>query len=83
MGNGGWGRGSFRLLLKDPRRTPPPLFQRPPGQRQKKVCVPKIGLKFPVHLINFVFCRRKSFLMWVGGWVGRGWPGPQTTPPMQ
>ena len=19
--------------------------------------------------------------MWVGGWVGRGWPGPQTPPP--
>ena len=25
--------------------------------------------------------RRKIFLMWVRGWVGRGWPGPQTAPP--
>ena len=37
---------------------------------------PKIGLKF--H--KFHFCPRKIFLMWLGGWVGRGWPGPQTTP---
>ena len=64
-----------RLLLKE----------KPPhgggGSEAKKVCVPKIGLKFPAPLIIFIFCRRKSFLMWVGGWVGRGWPGPQTSPP--
>ena len=27
---------------------------------------------------NFLFGPRKIFLMWVGGWVGWGWPGPQT-----
>ena len=42
----------------------------------KKVCVPKIGLKFPAPLINLFFCQRKIFLMWVGGLVGQGWPGP-------
>ena len=47
--------------------------------RPKKVCVPKTGLKFPAPLINFIFCLRKNFLMWAG-WVGQGWPGPQTTP---
>ena len=47
----------------------------------EKVCVPKISLKFPALLINFIFCPRQIFLMWVGGWVGRGWPGPQTTNP--
>ena len=34
---------------------------------QKIVCVPKIGLEFPAPLINFIFCLRKMFLMWVGG----------------
>ena len=44
----------------------------------KKVCVPQIGLKFPAPLLNFMFCRRNSFLMWVGGWGG--WPGPARAP---
>ena len=30
------------------------------------------------------FSRKENFVDvggWVGGWVGRGWPGPQTPPP--
>ena len=45
-------------------RSPPP----PPGvgwvvwvRGQKEVCVPKIGLKFPAPLIDFVFCLRTIF----------------------
>ena len=48
---------------------------------QKKVFVPKVGLKFPARLINFIFCLGKIFLMWVGWWVNWGWPGPKTPPP--
>ena len=55
----------------------------PPGgggvRGQKKVHVPKIGLKFPAPLINFIFLLRKIFLMWVGG--GMGWPGLARPPP--
>ena len=50
---------------------------------QKNVCVPKIGLKFPAPLINFIFCLRKILLMWVGGSVGRGWPSPPPPPDLQ
>ena len=55
--------------------TPPP---RPGGggiggsEEKKTVRVPKIGLKFPAPLINFIFCPRTILLMWVGGWVGQG-----------
>ena len=38
---------------------------------QKKVCVPKIDLQVRAPLINFIFLLRKTFLMWVGGWVGQ------------
>ena len=52
------------------------------GQRPKKVCVPKIGLKFPAALINFIFCRRKFFLMWAGGGGSAGaGQGPKQSPP--
>ena len=49
---------------------------------QKQVCVPKISLKLPAPLINFIFCLGKIFLVWVGGLVGRGCrppppPGPE------
>ena len=56
------------------RRTPPPQIQ---------VCVPPIGLKFPAPFINFVFCRRSTFLMWVGGSVGQpgAGQGPKHPPP--
>ena len=50
---------------------------------QKEVCVPKIGIEFPAPLINFIFCLRKFFLMWVDEWVGRGWLGPLVSPFMQ
>ena len=30
---------------------------------------------------SFAFPWRKIFLLWVGGWVSQGWPGPQMTPP--
>ena len=53
------------------RRTPPAPPRGWVGQRPKKFCVPEIGVKFPAPLINFIFCLRKNFLMWVGGWVGR------------
>ena len=50
---------------------PPPPPNPPPGgggsEAKKKVCVPKIGLKFPAPLINFTFRLRKGFLMWGGG----------------
>ena len=49
----------------------------------KKVCVPKISLKFPAPLINFIYCLRKIFSD-VVGWVGR--PGlaraPNPPPPL-
>ena len=31
-------------------------------------------------VMNFIFARRTSFLMWVGAWVGWGLPEPQMTP---
>ena len=41
------------------------------GQRPKKVCVPKFGLKFPGPLINFIFFPEEHFLCgWVGGLAG-------------
>ena len=46
------------------------------SEAKKKVCVPKIGLKFPAPFINFIFCRRKIFLMWLGGLAGAG-QGPK------
>ena len=46
------------------------------GQRPKKVCVPKIDLQVRAPLINFIFCLRKNFLMWVGGWVSQNPGGP-------
>ena len=49
---------------------------------QKTVCVPKIGLKFPAPLIIFIFCRRKSFLMWVGGGSAGADQGPKHPPPL-
>ena len=67
-----------RLLLQET----PPLPQMC-GSEAKKFCVPKIGLKLPAPRIHFIFCLRKNFSMWVGGSVGWGWPGPQTTPPPQ
>ena len=38
------------------------------SEAKKKSCVPKIGLKFPAPLINFIFCRRTIFsdVVWVG-----------------
>ena len=49
---------------------------------QKKVCVPKIDLQVRAPLINFIFFRRKNFLMWVGGWVGQPKSrGANLTPP--
>ena len=60
----------LRAVRPLPKEEPPaPHFQRP----QKKVCVPKIGLKFPALLISR-FAGGKLFLMW-------GWPGPPTSPP--
>ena len=48
---------------------------------QKKVCVPKISLKFPAPLINYIFCLKK--FSDVSGWGG--WPGlaraPNSPPP--
>ena len=49
------------------------------GRGQKKVCLHKIGLKFPAPLINFIFCGRTIFLVWGG--IGRGLPRPRTPPP--
>ena len=46
---------------------------------QNEVFVPKIGLKFPAPLINFIFCRREIFLM-SGGGGGVGRPGPAKAP---
>ena len=63
-------------------RTPPPPFGGG-GQRPKKVCVPKIGLKFPAPLINSIFCRRtvcSDAGGWVGGSAGAG-QGPKQAPP--
>ena len=45
---------------------------------KKKVCVPKINVKFPAPLINFLFPLRKLVLMWADGW---GWQGPTRPPP--
>ena len=30
-----------------------------------------MGLQLLALLIHFIFCLRKMFPMWVGGWVGR------------
>ena len=49
------------------------------AEAQKTVCVPKIGLKFPAPLINFIVCRRNTFLMWGGGRPGAG-QGPKQHP---
>ena len=48
---------------------------------QKKSCVPKISLKFLPPLVNVIFLLEEFFFDVGGGWVGRGWPGPQTPPP--
>ena len=40
-----------RLLLKEK----PPLGRGEGVKGQKKVCAPKISLKFPARLINFIF----------------------------
>ena len=52
------------------------------GQGPKKsVCtyyqppISSLNEQFP-----FIFCPRKTFLMWVGWWVSRGWPGPHQPP---
>ena len=59
---------------------PPPLrLLGGGGQRPKKITVLKIGLKFPAPLINFIFCRRKIFLM-LGGRAGLA-RAPNTPPP--
>ena len=53
------------------------------GLAKKKVC--KIGLNFPAPLINFIFLPKENSSDVggsVGRWVGRGWPGPQTTNPL-
>ena len=62
---------------------PPPSPPKGEGgvRDQNKVCVPQIGLQFPAPLTNFIASPRKIALMCVGGSVGRGCPGPQTTPP--
>ena len=44
---------------------------------QHKVDVHEITLKLPAPSINFIFCPREIFLMWVGGWVGQPPPPPQ------
>ena len=62
-------------------RTPQPPGKGVGGglRGQQKVCVSKIVLKIPAPLIIFIFRWRNIFLMWKGGWVSPGWPGPQTT----
>ena len=50
------------------------------GQTPKKICITETSLLFSLCSGNLTFPLRKIFLMWVGGWVGRGWPGPQMTP---
>ena len=73
----GGGGARSRLLLKE--KTPRGGGGGVRGQKKLCVlCVPKIGLKFPVPLRNFIFRLRKLFLMWVGGWVGR--PGLARAP---
>ena len=39
-------------------------------QAEKKFVYQKSTSKFGPRLINFIFFPRKSFLLWVGGWVG-------------
>ena len=70
-----------RPLLSVADTLPPPPLAGVRGlvRGQEKVCVPKIGLKFPALLINVIFCRRIFFLMWVGGLVGAG-QGPKHPP---
>ena len=54
------------------------------GQRPKKVCVHKIGLKFPAPLIHFIFLPEEIFSdvgRGVGRWVGRSAGAGQPPPP--
>ena len=44
---------------------------------QKTVCAPKVSLKFPEPLIDFIFLLRKIVLILVGG---VGWPGSAKDP---
>ena len=53
----------------------------PPRCGHKKVCLSKVGLKFPAPSINFIFGRRTISLMWGGGSVGWGCSGPHIPPP--
>ena len=62
-----------RRLLKENPPPPPVVGGWVRGVREN-------GLILPAPLTNFMFCRRKIFLMWVGGWVGRGWPAPPPPP---
>ena len=45
----------------------------------KKICAPKIDLRFRDPLMNFILFLRKNFLMSVGRWVG-GWVGQAEEP---
>ena len=66
-----WAVCAERVTVQGPVKTQrPDGMSHGRGRGQNKVCVPKI--RFPSPLINFIF------LMW-GGWVGRGWLGPQTS----
>ena len=48
---------------------------------QKEVRVPEIGPQVWASLVIFIFPLTTTFQMWVGEWVARGWPGPQTPVP--
>ena len=68
------------------RRTPPPPNPGGVGgwvRGQKKVCVPKITLKIPAPLIDFIFCWMKILLMWGGGGSGPGLARAPNAPPPQ
>ena len=69
------------LSVADTLPPPPPPA---PGQRPKKFCVPKIGLKFPAPLMDFIFSRTKNFSGVGGGAVVQ--PGlaraPNNPPPL-
>ena len=51
------------------------------SEAKKKGCVPKIDLKVPAPLNNFIFCRRTMFLKWVGGGGVGAVQGPKQPPP--
>ena len=51
------------------------------SEANTKVCVPKIGLKFPASLVHFIFPRRKMFLMGGGGRPGLARAPDEPSPP--